>query len=617
LMLVMGMAQGQTNFLPPVSNPFSYSPGGSASWQAVSAVDLDGDGDTDVMIADDNGGFRYYENTGNSTVPSFAVPITNPFGLSGLRPFSCYFTDLDNDGDFDVLASTVVTGQSGIRTQFIENTGTATNPAFGTPVSSPFGINTQNYDLHFATADFDNDGDLDLLIGNELNGNFNYFENTGTASAPAFGPGQSNPYGLTSSSRMVVPVIDDFDADGDLDILAGEWYGSFMYFENIGSQSSPRFNTSSANPFGLQAPPNIGHIGLAAADMDADGDVDLLMVDNVKNLHFFENSVATPPPPPVIQFSGNSLTVDEPTAGTISVAINITNPNGNATTAAVRLAGASNASLNSDFLFTDPTPITFPPNSTSPVSLSIPILDDNWVEPDETIILELISPGNNASFGPDSVFTITIRSEDFVAIPPSINFTSEGASLSEASGSYEISAQLTSPVSQQVEVTVASGPLSTALFGQDYTLSSNRFVFPPNSTAAQSITVNLINDPDDEMDELLSLRMINPIGGVPLGDTTTFNLEILDDDYAVGLEQLEAELGLRVSPNPASSFVDIRLNQAARLHCSLMDMRGKTVLEQDLSGMLTRLDLAGLSAGVYLLRIASGERSGSLKLIIR
>lgn len=62
----------------------------------------------------------------------------------------------------------------------------------------------------------------------------------------------SRPYGLSlNGDRAARPAFADLDDDGDLDALAGSAGGTFLYFENTGTASAPGFAAGATNPFGL------------------------------------------------------------------------------------------------------------------------------------------------------------------------------------------------------------------------------------------------------------------------------------------------------------------------------------------------------------------------------
>jgi hypothetical protein len=272
------------SFGPPQKNPFGLD---SVVEIAIpSFADLDGDGDMDLLVGEYGGVMQYFQNTGSASNPQFAAPVKNPFGLDIVAGFAVpTFADLDGDGDMDLLV-----GEYGGAMQYFQNTGSASNPQFAAPQENPFGLVSTYYNSFPVFADLDGDGDMDLLVG-EYYGAMEYFQNTGSATNPQFAAPVKNPFGLTSTLELAKADFTDLDGDGDLDLLVGEYYGAMQYFQNTGSASSPQFAAPQMNPFGLIS---VQDYALPKfADLDGDGDMDLLVGEYYGAMNYFENTSLT------------------------------------------------------------------------------------------------------------------------------------------------------------------------------------------------------------------------------------------------------------------------------------------------------------------------------------
>ncbi|MEO0470156.1 MAG: T9SS type A sorting domain-containing protein [Bacteroidota bacterium] len=287
--------QGQS-FAPPVVGGFGLPTASLEQYHTLVDIDGDGDLDLIVSNDYDlyAPGYTYspfiefVENTGTPNAPTFAAPVINPFGLSGGTYFmDLNFVDLDNDGDLDVIGSSYYGAIS-----YQEYIGTNVAPSFAAPVANPFGLPDGTYYSFHSLGDIDGDGDLDILRS-QYYGEFVYFENTGTANAPAFAAGIANPFGLPAGNYSFLyhfPEWVDLDNDGDLDVLASGYaiYGpETVYWENTGTAVAPMFGPTQTNPFNLSAPSDFHHV--SAGDLDNDGDLDVIVSDENGIFSFVEN----------------------------------------------------------------------------------------------------------------------------------------------------------------------------------------------------------------------------------------------------------------------------------------------------------------------------------------
>jgi Ca2+-binding RTX toxin-like protein len=257
---------------------------------APAFADLDGDGDVDATVGRDDGTLSYLENTGSLLAPVFVerTGAANPFnGFDVVSTSAPSFADLDGDGDQDAIV-----GDLFGRLNYFENTGSATAAAFvqRTGAANPF--NGVDFDVSKPTfADIDGDGDLDAFVG-AFDGIINYLENTGTAVAPVFAAGATNPLGGVNvgPDSHSAPSFADLDRDGDLDAVIGWLDGALRFFDNIGSAAAPIFveRSGSANPFdgvdvGESSAPSF-------ADIDGDADLDAIVGGSDGTLRYYRNN---------------------------------------------------------------------------------------------------------------------------------------------------------------------------------------------------------------------------------------------------------------------------------------------------------------------------------------
>ncbi|QCO05630.1 Ig-like domain-containing protein [Azospirillum argentinense] len=197
---------------------------------------------------------------------------TNGFGLSDIGSEAApVLADIDGDGDLDLLV-----GNADGNTFFFRNTGTTLSPTFTLDSTNPFGIsNVSAGGALPGLVDIDGDGDLDLFIGNHAGTTLFYRNNGTSAQTPTFSLEGTNPFGIQNTGSYGAPSFADLDGDGDLDLLIGNSSGDILLYRNNGSAQAPTFSLEGTNPFGLTHDIN-GYASPVLADINGDGLVDLV-----------------------------------------------------------------------------------------------------------------------------------------------------------------------------------------------------------------------------------------------------------------------------------------------------------------------------------------------------
>ncbi|PSJ74007.1 hypothetical protein C7N43_26135 [Sphingobacteriales bacterium UPWRP_1] len=271
-------------------------------------TDVNNDAKPDLLVAvnDRNNGSSlnsvwYYQNTGTAETPLFTLQ-TNNFMLQnmvdvGLRSYPVWI-DCNNDGLTDIL-----TGSYGVynfatagyqaRLTLLQNTGTAYHPQFELVTADFDSLSQYNFrGLFPAFGDLDNDGDPDMLAGDEL-GFLHYFENTAPLGSPINLTLTQPNFMEVTGADAVTPCLYDVDADGALDLICGERAGKLNYYRNTTTETGTLSFTLVSNfwgavdvrelgtPYGYSAP--------VIAPLDSTGQPFLLVNSDNGHIHLYTN----------------------------------------------------------------------------------------------------------------------------------------------------------------------------------------------------------------------------------------------------------------------------------------------------------------------------------------
>ena len=172
---------------------------------SVSAVwgDYDNDGNQDVFIPNTNGHNNFlYQNNGNGT---FTKITTGDIVNDGGESTGASWGDYDNDLDLDLF----VANASGETNFLYQNNGDGTF----TKITNSVVTTTAGHSHGSAWADFDNDGDLDLIVTNDSNSKNEVYINNGDGTFTAIDNAITNLFGESFGAAWA-----DIDNDNDLDL---------------------------------------------------------------------------------------------------------------------------------------------------------------------------------------------------------------------------------------------------------------------------------------------------------------------------------------------------------------------------------------------------------------
>ena len=230
-----------------------------ARFPAAFHLDVDQDGVRDLLFSpntpletNDDESVHFFRNTGTEDEPAWQF-ITNNYLQDGMvdlgRGAYPSFHDFDGDGLLDLAVANKEryegVDQTPAAVAVFRNAGTTTEPQFDLVDLDWIALEDFQIESPYpAFGDLDGDGDLDVLVGDEL-GRIHEFTNVAPAGAwpeftltalsiPEDGSGEAIDVG-----QFATPQLHDMDGDGDLDMVVGEKNGTLTLFErtSVGSWS--------------------------------------------------------------------------------------------------------------------------------------------------------------------------------------------------------------------------------------------------------------------------------------------------------------------------------------------------------------------------------------------
>ena len=237
--------------------------------QSVFAADMDGDGDMDIVSAsstDDT--IAWYENNGAAD-PTWAA---SDIATSADGALSVFAADMDGDGDMDIVSAS----HTDDTIAWYENNGAA-DPTWA---AADIATSADAASSVFA-ADMDGDGDMDILSASSNDDTIAWYENNGAAD-----PSWAAADIATSADGAQSVFAADMDGDGDMDIVsASASDDTIAWYENNGA-ADPSWAAADI------ATSADGAQSVFAADMDGDGDMDILSASlNDDTIAWYENGV--------------------------------------------------------------------------------------------------------------------------------------------------------------------------------------------------------------------------------------------------------------------------------------------------------------------------------------
>ena len=206
-------------------------------------VDWNGDGLYDLLLGDRDGFINLFLNEGSNESPRYGTGVRLKAGGKEIKvrdPSAPCLVDWNEDGRKDLLV-----GDGGGYLNLFLNTGSSLSPDY----ASPGRVQADYEDLDVrrkaspCIVDWNGDGRLDLLVGN-WSGELFLFRDEGSKGQPVFGKPIKLNDGKLDVGSDSSPDMVDLNGDGKKDLIVGNEKGEIFIFLNMGKDQNPQFSNA-------------------------------------------------------------------------------------------------------------------------------------------------------------------------------------------------------------------------------------------------------------------------------------------------------------------------------------------------------------------------------------
>jgi hypothetical protein len=533
---------------------------------ALAVADFDGDGKPDLAVA--NGGSNSVSVLRNASVQgTLSLSTKVDFGV-GFTPVALSVADLDGDGKADLAVAN--NGSSTL--SVLRNVSNGSALMFAPKADFATGINPNA----IVTADFDNDGKIDLAVANAGSNSLSVLRSKSGIGVLDYEP----KVDVTTNTLPYALAAGDVDGDGKIDIaVANNNSNNASIFKNTTTNGKVSFADK------VDFKTGTGPVYLAMGDLDGDGKVDLAIANiESANVSILRNTSSSSQ----INYADK---IDFAT-GELPYSVAIADFDGNGK---VDLAAANFANTNVWIIRNNPvlTPVK------ADQTVSFGTLPDKKLADAAFALFATSSAGLPVSF---------TSANDKVTISASqVTIAKAGRAVIRASqtGNEEYNA---APVVERTFCIKPAKPAITIAAGNETVLTSN-------ATSGNQWFLNGVIIPAATGSSLTVTQ------------TGAYTVQLKVDDCASDFSDdqslfitgdlADANAVVVLYPVPAKDWLTVSFEQEAGVkQLTVFDRVGRTLATQEASGKETQLAVGQYATGVYYLRVLADQKATLIKFMI-